>query len=131
MAAQFIHVLRKHRPNVKYIVSPYEADAQLSYLCSNNLVDGVISEDSDCVPYGCKSILFKLDKQSGKCNHLSLTSLRSHCAKGFDLQSFDKEMIITMCIAAGCDYVQSPKSFGIKSSYRLVSKLKTPQRLLK
>ena len=131
MAAQFIQVLKKHRPQVKYIVAPYEADAQLAYLCTHNLVDGVISEDSDCVPYGCKSILFKLDKQSGRCSHLALHSLKTHTVKGFDLQHFDPEMMITMCVAAGCDYAPSPKNFGLKSSYRLVAKLKKPSRLLR
>lgn len=131
MAAQFIQVVKKYRPEVKYIVAPFEADAQLAYLCTNNLVDGVISEDSDCVPYGCKSILFKLDKQSGQCSHLSLDSLQTHSVKGFDLQDFNTEMMITMCVAAGCDYAPSPKNFGLKTSHRLVSKLKKPGRLLK
>jgi exonuclease-1 len=131
MAAQFMQVLRKHRPQVKFVVAPYEADAQLSFLCANDLVDGVISEDSDCVPYGCKSILFKLDKQSGQCSHLSLATLKTHSTKGFDLQKFDSQMMVTMCVAAGCDYAASPKNFGLKTSHRLVSKLRTPGRLLK
>jgi exonuclease 1 len=56
MAAQLIRVCRQHRPTVKCVVSPYEADAQLSYLCSHNIVDAVISEDSDCIPYRCKEV---------------------------------------------------------------------------
>ena len=37
-------------------VAPYEADAQLSFLCRENLVDAVIGEDSDTIPYGCKEV---------------------------------------------------------------------------
>lgn len=42
--------------NVQYIVSPYEADAQLAYLARNNMVDAVITEDSDLIPYGASRV---------------------------------------------------------------------------
>jgi exonuclease-1 len=51
-----IQVLQKN--NVDYIVSPYEADAQLAYLSSSGLVDLVISEDSDLLPYGAKQVIY-------------------------------------------------------------------------
>lgn len=56
MAAQLIAVLRASRPAVQCTVAPYEADAQLSYLCREGLVDAVISEDSDTIPYGCTEV---------------------------------------------------------------------------
>jgi exonuclease-1 len=43
--------------NIEFIVAPYEADAQLAFLSKQGLVDRVISEDSDCIPYGCKKIV--------------------------------------------------------------------------
>lgn len=45
---------------VKVIVAPYEADAQIAYLCKSKLCDFAISEDSDLIPFGCKKVLFKL-----------------------------------------------------------------------
>lgn len=42
---------------MKLIVAPYEADAQLAYLSRSGTVDVVITEDSDCLPYGCKKVL--------------------------------------------------------------------------
>lgn len=47
--------------NIQYIVAPYEADAQLAYLYMNQIVDLVITEDSDLLAYGCEKVLFKLD----------------------------------------------------------------------
>jgi exonuclease-1 len=38
------------------VVAPYEADAQLAYLSRNRMVDFVISEDSDTLPYGCRRV---------------------------------------------------------------------------
>jgi exonuclease-1 len=41
---------------VRYLVAPYEADAQLAYLSMKGAVDVVISEDSDTIPYGCRRV---------------------------------------------------------------------------
>ncbi|UKK02460.2 hypothetical protein MACK_002553 [Theileria orientalis] len=49
--------------NVAVIVSPFEADAQISYLCRSGIADIAISEDSDLVVYGCPKIIYKLDKE--------------------------------------------------------------------
>ncbi len=57
MAAKLIRLCKLIRPNVKCVVAPYEADAQLAYLSKYNLVDAIISEDSDNIPFGCKEVL--------------------------------------------------------------------------
>lgn len=44
-----------------YVVAPYEADAQLAYLERIGIVDGIITEDSDLLVFGCKTVLFKMD----------------------------------------------------------------------
>lgn len=41
---------------IEYIVAPYEADAQLAYLALNNIVDAVVTEDSDLIVYGCPRV---------------------------------------------------------------------------
>jgi len=51
---------------VTYVVAPYEADAQLAFLERNGFVDGIITEDSDLLVFGCKQVLFKMDT-SGNC----------------------------------------------------------------
>lgn len=104
MAGYLIYALKMHRPNVNCIVAPYEADAQLSYLSINDRVDYVISEDSDTIPYGCKNILFKLDWE-GNCKQLLLRNIFETRLSCFDLTTFSAEMIVAMCVAAGCDYL--------------------------
>jgi exonuclease-1 len=44
--------------NVQYIVAPYEADAQLTFLAVSRQVDAVITEDSDLIPFGCPRVSF-------------------------------------------------------------------------
>jgi exonuclease-1 len=41
---------------VPYVVAPYEADAQLAYLEKEGIVDGIITEDSDLLVFGCKNV---------------------------------------------------------------------------
>lgn len=41
---------------VEYVVAPYEADAQLCFLEREGYVDGIITEDSDLLVFGCKQV---------------------------------------------------------------------------
>lgn len=47
-------------PQVRILYSPYESDAQLAFLQSINVIDHVLTEDSDLIVHGCKSVLYKL-----------------------------------------------------------------------
>ena len=130
MAAELIHELRSSRPQVGCYVAPYEADAMLAYLSRYDFVDVVVSEDSDMIPYGCKDIVFKLDR-AGSCQRLKLPSLFAEPIEGFDLSGFDQDMLVAMCVLAGCDYLPSLKGFGIKTSYKVVSKNRSPDKILR
>ena len=44
--------------NVQYIVSPYEADAQMAYMVEKGQVDFAITEDSDLLAYGCQNVQY-------------------------------------------------------------------------
>ncbi|CDU17103.1 exonuclease I, putative [Plasmodium yoelii] len=59
------------KKNIYYIISPYEADAQLSYLCRMGFISCAISEDSDLLVYGCPRVLYKF-KNNGECNEITL-----------------------------------------------------------
>lgn len=106
MAAELIQIIKQTRPGVDCIVAPYEADAQLAYLSANNLVDCIVTEDSDTIPYGCKDILFKLERD-GSCQRLVCNDLYTEAIDKFDLRGFTEEMILNMCILSGCDYLVS------------------------
>ena len=42
--------------NVSYVVAPYEADAQMTFLAVSKQVEAVITEDSDLIPFGCPRV---------------------------------------------------------------------------
>lgn len=41
---------------MSYIVAPYEADAQMTFLAVGKQVEAVITEDSDLIPFGCPRV---------------------------------------------------------------------------
>jgi len=56
---------------IDFMVAPYEADAQLAYMCRRGWVHAVISEDSDLLAYGCPNTFFKMDRY-GDGEHIAL-----------------------------------------------------------
>ena len=55
-------------------MAPYEADAQLAYLSKQDIVDVVITEDSDLLVFGSKRVFYKMD-ESGNGQLLELKDL--------------------------------------------------------
>ncbi|XP_039117650.1 exonuclease 1-like [Dioscorea cayenensis subsp. rotundata] len=51
IAWELIQVLKKE--NIDYVVAPYEVYAEMAFLSINKLVDAVITEGSDLIPFGC------------------------------------------------------------------------------
>lgn len=109
--------------NVQFIVSPYEADAQLTYLFKNGKIDFVITEDSDLLAYGVTKVFFKMDP-NGMGIEIDLRNL-SQCeafkmplSKGGKL--FDHNLFLKTCILNGCDYCESIKGIGFKTALKLM-----------
>jgi exonuclease 1 len=113
---------------IEYIVAPYEADAQLAFLSSRGIVDVVISEDSDLLPYGCHVVLYKLDHH-GAAQQIRLERLQE-CERPLSFAKFTVPMFRQMCILSGCDYLPSAKGLGIRSAYNLVLNLRDSASVL-
>jgi len=125
MAYQVIVELRKRK--IRYVVAPYEADAQMAYLCKVGLADFVISEDSDCIPYDCPWVLFKLDHAGFGMEYKKRELVGCH----LNFANWTHSMIIDMCILSGCDYLKNLKNVGITRSHRIVGKYKKTDRSLR
>ena len=53
---------KKKKGSLFTMIAPYEADSQLAFLNKNGYINLVISNDTDLILYGSKSILFSMDK---------------------------------------------------------------------
>ncbi|GMY23922.1 exonuclease 1 [Fagus crenata] len=131
MAHQVIQVLRSE--NIEYVVAPYEADAQLAYLCSLEAEKGgivaVITEDSDLMAYGCQAVVFKMDRY-GKGEEIVLNKVFDSVARTPSFRNFDMELFRGMCVLAGCDFLPSVPGIGIAKAYAFVSKYRNLDRAL-
>lgn len=83
MAFMLIEALRQEK--VEFIVAPYEADAQMAYLDRIGRVSAIISEDSDLLLFGCRRVLFKMDK-FGHAEEVSIDRLVA--CEEMDLRGF-------------------------------------------
>lgn len=72
IAHELIQVLRQE--NVDYVVAPYEADAQMTFLAITKQVDAIITEDSDLIPFGCPRVSFLLYSASDHSQFISISS---------------------------------------------------------
>lgn len=126
IAYKLIEVLKQH--NYKYIVAPYEADAQLAYLSRQNLVDIIITEDSDLLAFGAKKILYKLDFIKLNGIEICLDNIKSTINTGFSY--FTHNMFLTTCVMAGCDYLPQIKGVGIKLAQKTISRNQTLKKAL-
>lgn len=101
------------REEIKYIVAPYEADAQLAYLNNNDHCEFIITEDSDLILYGCKKIIYKLDRDTGRCVLYERSRL-GRCLQTREELEFEKFRRI--CIMSGCDYLKNIPSVGLQTA---------------
>ncbi|KAI5477622.1 exonuclease 1 [Pseudohyphozyma bogoriensis] len=126
MAFQLIKALR--REGVEYVVAPYEADPQLAYLEQQGIVDGIVTEDSDLLVFGCRNVLFKLDSE-GNCVHLSRDRF-AECRE-YNFAGWTSDEFRQMAILSGCDYLESIVGVGLKTAYTLMRKYQTAERVIK
>ncbi|WVN88953.1 uncharacterized protein L203_104168 [Cryptococcus depauperatus CBS 7841] len=125
MAYQLIKALRAE--NVDYVVAPYEADAQLCFLEREGYVDGIITEDSDLLVFGCKLVVFKLD-HNGQCVWIQRDRLA--LVREFPMHGWTDLQFRRMAMLSGCDYLESLPGIGIKTAHRLMRRFNTIEKLL-
>lgn len=125
---------------VDYVVAPYEADAQLCFLEREGFVDGIITEDSDLLVFGCKTVIFKLEKD-GSCISIErsrLATVRDLPMHGWTDVQFRRMAVgadsspslLTHQMLSGCDYLPSIPGIGLKKAHRMLRRYKTVEKSL-
>lgn len=105
--------------NIPFIVAPYEADAQLAYLSRANIIDAVLTEDSDLLAFGAKCVLFKTDFKSLTVDELKLDDIPKNCAK---FKGWSHCRFVAACILAGCDYLPNLPGVGLATAISMLYK---------
>lgn len=105
---------------VRFIVAPFEADAQLAYLSIHRHVDFCISEDSDLLTFGCERILYKMH---GDGNGKEV--ILSNVLDGRSLEQFQ-----AACVLMGCDYLPRVPRVGPITALQLADQFGSDLSLL-
>lgn len=116
--AGVVELLRKE--GIDFVISPYESDAQLTYLQRIGYIDYILTEDSDLILYGSTNILYKYD--------LSYVYEYQKERLSSAWSSFFAENIVDICILSGCDYLDGLDGVGIKTACRLLEKHSSVER---
>ncbi|XP_033734001.1 exonuclease 1-like [Pecten maximus] len=92
------------------IVAPYEADAQLAFLCKQGIAQAIITEDSDLLLFGSQRVIFKMDHFG---NGVLIESERLNEVLGISEGYYTFDKFRYMCIMSGCDYLPSLPGIGL------------------
>ena len=133
MAAQLCDAAKaRWGDRVDFLVAPYEADAQLAQLARSGQCDGVISEDSDNLPYGVPRTLFKLDA-TGQAKEIAFQDLYDapEGVNAISIRGWTHDMFVLMCCMSGCDYAESVDGVGVKKAHALVGRYRDFDRVLR
>ncbi|KAL8004643.1 putative XPG/Rad2 endonuclease, PIN-like domain superfamily, 5'-3' exonuclease domain superfamily [Plasmopara halstedii] len=119
---------------IPFVVAPFEADAQMAWMCKEKLAAGIVTEDSDVVVYCltanvCSPVLVKLE-ENGYVQAVSRLILHKNSAKASSnalmrkihyLTSGEKEatrMFVQVCVLAGCDFLDSLPNIGFATAVK-------------
>lgn len=101
-------------------------------------VAAVVTEDSDLMVYGCRRVVYKLDSH-GNGMEFELEwalgpppeRLMPEVARGavLSFRGFCMDMLRTVCVLAGCDFLPSVRGMGFKRAHSLVKRFKTLDRV--
>lgn len=125
MAKSVIEMLKLE--GIKFIVAPYEADAQMVFLEKVGLADGILSEDSDLLVFGAQCLLTKLT-DTGFCCRIRQSNFKNCKIAPLGLLS-SAQLRMVACLA-GCDYTSGVPNVGIVKAFKLVKRMGTMKKCL-
>ncbi|TMW47737.1 hypothetical protein DOY81_007193 [Sarcophaga bullata] len=133
---RFNHVLKQcenllHAMGIQCVQGPGEAEAYCAFLNVKGLVDGVISQDSDCFAYGALRVYrnFSISTQgalAAQGGAVDIYDMRNICSK----IDFGQHKVIVMGLLCGCDYCpEGIGGIGRDSVMKLFNKYKNDEIL--
>ncbi|KAI0463178.1 hypothetical protein LJB42_003198 [Komagataella kurtzmanii] len=112
---------------ISFVVAPYEADAQMVYLEMKGFVDGIISEDSDLLVFGSRSLITKLNDR-GECIHVQRNNLKD-CANIPGLAHLSQHQFRIVASLSGCDYTKGIPGIGVIKAFQLVRRYESIDKI--
>jgi flap endonuclease-1 len=117
-----------HLLGISYIHQDGEGEAIASELCRIGYVDYVLSEDMDCLVYGCPNLIRNcIDKSLKRKDIVSILNYN----KIIDDFKMNHDQFIEFCILCGCDYCDPIPKIGNITAYKLFKKYHNIHEIIK
>lgn len=117
-----MHNLQTYLEDLKvpYIVAPFEADAQLTYLFKKGYVDCILTNDSDLIIYGVTRIIFIRGSNLQWYEHKRI----GEKDEPSNINEMPLEKLWMFGYLIGCDYFHGIKGIGIQKAYKIIKEIK-------
>nr|BAK08020.1 predicted protein [Hordeum vulgare subsp. vulgare] len=96
-----------------YIIAPMEAEAQCAYMEINNLVDGVVTDDSDVFLFGARNVYKNIFDDRKYVETYLMKDIESELG-------LTREQLIRMAMLLGSDYTEGISGIGIVNAIEVV-----------
>ncbi|XP_021639284.2 DNA repair protein UVH3 isoform X2 [Hevea brasiliensis] len=97
-----------------YIIAPMEAEAQCAYMELANLVDGVVTDDSDVFLFGARSVYKNIFEDR--------KYVETYYVKDIEKElGLTREKLIRMALLLGSDYTEGISGIGIVNAIEVVN----------
>lgn len=92
-------------------------------------MDGILTEDSDLLVFGCQNVYYKLDP--GTSTLTSIARANFPKVKDINLTLWTNKEFRHMAMLSGCDYLEGLKGVGVRTANKLLRKYKHLEGVLK
>ncbi|OMO88684.1 Drug/metabolite transporter [Corchorus capsularis] len=99
---------------IPYIIAPMEAEAQCAYMELTNLVDGVVTDDSDVFLFGARSVYKNIFDDRKYVETYFMQDIEKELG-------LTREMLIRMALLLGSDYTEGISGIGIVNAIEVVN----------
>ncbi|XP_020204760.1 DNA repair protein UVH3 isoform X2 [Cajanus cajan] len=97
-----------------YIIAPMEAEAQCAYLEHEKLVDGVVTDDSDVLLFGARSVYKNIFDDRKYVETYFMEDIEKELG-------LTREKLIRMALLLGSDYTEGVSGIGIVNAIEVVN----------
>ncbi|KAA8548070.1 hypothetical protein F0562_004669 [Nyssa sinensis] len=97
-----------------YIIAPMEAEAQCAYMELANLVDGVVTDDSDAFLFGARSVYKNIFDDRKYVETYFMKDIENELG-------LTREKIIRMALLLGSDYTEGVSGIGIVNAIEVLN----------
>ncbi|CAH2045105.1 unnamed protein product [Thlaspi arvense] len=103
-----------HIFGVPYIIAPMEAEAQCAFMEQSNLVDGIVTDDSDVFLFGARSVYKNIFDDRKYVETYFMKDIEKELG-------LSRDKIIRMAMLLGSDYTEGISGIGIVNAIEVVT----------